>query len=337
MWDFKLGQVLGMMRKTLPFLLFRLGIYMLITLAYVLVTGGGAGIGWVAGKIGGDPGTGATYGGIAGFGLTSAVLYFMREYILYIVKAGHIAVLVELIDGKTLPLGKGQVEYAKDQVKSRFAESSVLFGVDQLIKGILKVFNRLMLGVANFIPIPGVQGLVKTASSIINMSLTYLDEVILAYYMRTGSSNPWASSQRALVLYAQNYKVMLKNAVFLTFIIWALTLLVFLLVLGPVFLIIQVVPEAAGFWTFLFTALLAFGIKAAVIDPIAMTALMQVFFKTIEGQEPNPEWEAKLDKTSKKFRELKAKAASWKPGQDGDAGLPADGPPPAPPTPPPGA
>ncbi len=334
MWDFKLGQVIGMMRKTMPFLLYRLGIYMAITLGYVLVTGGGAGIGWVAGKIGGDSATGASYGGLIGFGAASAALYFLREYILYIVKAGHIAVLIELLDGKSLPEGKGQVEYARDEVKSRFAESSVLFGVDQLIKGILKAFNRLMLGVANFIPIPGLQNLVKAASAVINMSLTYIDEVILAYYMKTNSDNPWKSAQRALVLYAQNYKVMLKNAVFLTFFIWLLTLLVFLLVLGPVFVIIQILPEMAGFWTFLFTALLAFGIKAAVIDPIAMTALMQVFFKTIEGQEPNPEWEAKLDKTSKKFRELKDKAADWRPGGSDDKGssdLPPQGPPPAPP------
>jgi hypothetical protein len=42
-----------------------------------------------------------------------------------------------------------------------------------------------------------------------------------------------------------------------------------------------------------------------------MTALMQVFFKVTEGQEPNPEWEAKLEKGSKKFREMKDKAVSW--------------------------
>jgi hypothetical protein len=42
-----------------------------------------------------------------------------------------------------------------------------------------------------------------------------------------------------------------------------------------------------------------------------MTALMQVFFKVTEGQEPNPEWEAKLEKGSKKFREMKDKAVAW--------------------------
>ncbi len=52
-------------------------------------------------------------------------------------------------------------------------------------------------------------------------------------------------------------------------------------------------------------------IKAALIDPFAMTALMQVFFKVTEGQQPNPEWEGKLEQGSKKFREMKDKATNW--------------------------
>ena len=39
--------------------------------------------------------------------------------------------------------------------------------------------------------------------------------------------------------------------------------------------------------------------------------LMQVFFKVTEGQVPIPEWEAKLEKGSKKFVALKDKAISW--------------------------
>lgn len=35
---------------------------------------------------------------------------------------------------------------------------------------------------------------------------------------------------------------------------------------------------------------------------------MPVFFRTIEGQSPNPEWEAKLSQMSGKFRKLKENA-----------------------------
>ena len=42
-----------------------------------------------------------------------------------------------------------------------------------------------------------------------------------------------------------------------------------------------------------------------------MTALMQVFFKVTEGQVSNPEWEARLEGVSCKFRELADKAKGW--------------------------
>jgi len=327
MWDFKLANVFGLMGKTLPFLIFRFLIFFAITLIAIAVTGGGAGIGWVAGQVLGDPGTGAGYGGLIGAGVVGAGLYFIREYLLYQVKAGHIAVLVHLLDGKPVPEGRGMVDYAKDQVKEYFKESSVLFGVDQLITGVLKTVNRTFNTIANFIPIPGLQGAVKFFNSIVNMSLTYVDEVLLAYYMKQvdagAEKNPWEHSRHALVLYGQNYKNLLKNAFWLTIFIWILTFIVFLLILGPVALLVAAVPALAGFWTFAFAALFAWGIKAALIDPIAMTALMQVYFKAIEGQQPNPEWDQKLDKMSGKFRELKSKAAAWISGDRPKAAEPA--------------
>jgi len=310
--DFKLGQVIGLMAKTMPFLVFRFLIYFAITLTYVLITGVGAGIGWGVGRIATeDPAGFSLWGGIFGFGLVSVVAYFLREYLLYMVKAGHIAVLVELMEGKELPQGRGQIDHAQKIVRERFTESSVLFGVDQIIKAVLKAFNRVFFSIANFIPIPGLQAIAGFLNTIVTLSLTYLDEVILAYNIKTRSDNPWQSSRTALVLYAQNYKAFLKNAFFLAFVIWGLTFLVFLIILGPVLAIVSFIPAVAGPLTLIIALVMAWGIKQAVIEPIAMTALMQVFFKVTEGQQANPEWEGKLDGVSKKFGEIKTKAADW--------------------------
>lgn len=311
MKDFSIRQVLGLLRQTAPFLVFRFLIYFTITLTYFVVTGAGAGIGYFVGTIGDDPGAYSVWGGVIGFGLVSAVMYFVREYLLYLVKAGHIAVLVELMDGKTLPDGRGQIDYAQGIVRERFAQSSVLFAVDQLIKGVLKVFNRTFFSIATLLPIPGLAGIAKFVNTIINLSLTYLDEVILAYNLRGRSENPWTSSREALVLYAQNYKSFLKNAFFLAFVIWGLTLIVFLLILAPVAGLVSLFPGSAGPLTVLIAIVFAWGVKQAVIEPIGMTALMQVFFKVTEGQTPDEEWDARLEKLSGKFRELKEKAASW--------------------------
>ncbi|MDO6748373.1 hypothetical protein [Gilvimarinus sp. 1_MG-2023] len=311
MWDFNLGAAVGLMRKTLPFLLMRLVVYVGITLAYMLVTGIGAGIGYGLTSVGDGQGGGAFMGGAIGFGLVSAVLYFAREYLLYLIKAGHIAVLVELIQDKELPEGRSQVEHGQAVVKERFKESSILFGVDQLIKGILRTLNRMTMTISNFIPIPAIRSLVGIVNKIINVSLTYVDEVILAYNIKTNSENPWQSSKTAIILYAQNYKVMLKNAVFLMLFMYVAGFVIFLLVLGPVAAIAALFPGAVGVWTVVFSVLLAWGIKAALLEPLAVTAMMQVYFKTIEGQTPNAEWEEKLNGASDKFREMGEKAVSY--------------------------
>jgi len=309
--NFSISTTIGLLRKTAPFLIFRFLIYFGITVGYFLLTGFGAGIGYGAGMIFGEAGGGAAYGGFFGFTGASAILYLIREYLLYIVKAGHIAVLVEVMDGGEIPDGRGQIEYAQGVVRERFAESSTLFAVDQLIKGVLKAFNKVFFAVATFIPIPGIEGLAKFLSTVFRLSLTYMDEVILAYSIRTRSTNPWASSRDAIVLYAQNYKIFLKNSVVLALIIWGLTAVVFLLVLGPVAGMVAMFPGTAGPMTFLLTLVFTWGIKEAIIEPFGMTALMQVFFKATEGQQPDIKWEQKLDSISGKFGELKTKATGW--------------------------
>ena len=52
MWDFSIGGSLGLMGRTLPFILLRMAVYFGITLGYILVTGMGAGVGWGVGGFG---------------------------------------------------------------------------------------------------------------------------------------------------------------------------------------------------------------------------------------------------------------------------------------------
>ncbi len=298
------------MMQTLPFVVLRMAVYFVITLAYILVTGTGAGIGFGVGALG-DAGfqTGSTFwGGLIGFGIVGAVMYWAREYILYIVKAGHIAVLVELIDGKQLPEGRSQVEHGRVVVTERFAQASVLLAVDQLIKGVLRAVTGLIRGLLTILPIPGVRQLTGILHAFLQVAVGFIDEVILAYAIRTGSTNPWASAKDALVLYGQNYKVMLKNAAWLSIIVYLLSFVVFLVMLAPAALVVYLMPGAWAAGGFVFALLFAWAVKAALLEPFAITCLMQVYFKTIEGQQPDPEWDARLEQMSGKFRDLKTRA-----------------------------
>jgi hypothetical protein len=323
MWDFSIGRTFGLMMKTMPFIVFRILVYAGIAVAYVLATGIGAGVGWGIGAFGdGDfRASSIFWGGAIGFGLTAGVLYFLREYILYIVKAGHIAVLVKLIDGEQVPDGQNQIGYATDIVRARFVEANVLFAVDQLVKGVLAAIIGIVQGVASLLPIPGLSNIVGIVRAFLRIAVGLVDEVILAYAIRTNSTNPWASAQTALVLYAQNYPTMLKNAAWLTVITYGLAFLVFLVMLAPAALVVYLIPGGWSAGGFLFALIFAWAVKAALIEPFAIAALIDVYFKTTAGQSPDPEWDGRIGSVSRKFSELKEKAAQWTGGRGAAGGL----------------
>lgn len=313
MWSFSIRQSMTLMIQTMPFILLRCAVYFGITLAYILATGIGSGIGWGIGSLGdeGFQAAATVWGGIAGFGLTAGVMYFLREYILYMIKAGHIAALVQLLDGNEMPGGKTQIHYARTVVQDRFAQASVLFALDQLIKGVVTAVTGLVQGIATVIPIPGIQQLMGVVRGFLRISVGLVDEVILAYAIRTESQNPWRSARTALVLYAQNAPGMLKNAAWLTAMVYGVSFLLFLVFLAPAAALVYVLPGAWSAGGVVFALLFAWAIKTAVIEPFAIACLLQAYFQAIEGQEPDPSWESRIDGVSRKFGELKDKAGQW--------------------------
>lgn len=307
MWDFSIRQSLGLMGRTLPFILLRMAVYFGITLGYILSTGAGVGLGWGIGAFG-DEGFRANatmWGGFAGFGLFGAFLYWAREYILYLVKAGHIAVLVALIDGEAIPQGRSQVQHAQAEVRQRFPQASALFVLDQLVKGVIRAISGLVRGLLTVLPIPGAQQLATILSAFLRVAVGFVDEVILAHAIRTRSDNAWLSAREALVLYGQNWRPMLRNAAWLAVIVYALSFAVFLLMLAPAALLVWMMPGAWAAGGVVFALLFAWSVKAALLEPFAIACMMQVFFRTTAGQRPNPEWEAKLEQMSGPFRKLK--------------------------------
>ncbi len=327
MWDFSISQALGLMRRTAPFLMFRVIVYFGITAALVIVTGTGAGLGWGIGNFGDEEfrASATGYGALGGFGLTAGVIFFFRDYLLYIVKAGHIAVMVELMTGGEVPDGRGQIDYAKDVVKARFGEASALFALDRVIKGVVGAITGLVQGLMSILPIPGLSNIMGVVRAYLRVAVGLVDEVILAHAIKTRATNPWASAREALVLYGQNARPMLVNAAWLTAIVYGLSFVVFLLMLAPAAAVVYLMPGAWSAGGLVFAIIFAWAVKAALIEPFAIACLLQVFFKVTEGQTPNPEWEAKLDKLSDKFRGMAAKASAWVTGAGRRGSAASDG------------
>jgi len=63
-----------------------------------------------------------------------------------------------------------------------------------------------------------------------------------------------------------------------------------------------------GAASIVFAIVFAWAVKAALIEPFAICCMMQAYFKVIEGQTPDPEWDAKLTSVSRKFKQIKEKA-----------------------------
>lgn len=313
MWDFEIGRTLGVVLRTWPFVVLRMLVYFGITVAYVLATGVGAGVGYGVGHILNDPDGPISFGlwgAVSGFGLTSAVLYWLREYILYIVKAGHIAVMVHLIEGREVPGGQSQIGYAREVVTARFGEANVLFVLDQLVKGALRAIAALVGGFAALLPIPGLSAIASFFSAVMRMSLTYVDEIILAYNVRLDSDTPFKTACQGVVLYAQNGKAMVKNALWLSILVWPIAIVVFLSALAPAAALLYYMPGQLAGWSFVLAIIFTWAFNSAFIEPFCIAALMQVYFRRIEGQEPDKQWERRLSETSKQFRELKERAAA---------------------------
>lgn len=58
---------------------------------------------------------------------------------------------------------------------------------------------------------------------IVSPTRALFDQVTVAQVFRHQDESAWATPRDSVVLYAQNYKGILKNAAFLAFIVWGLT------------------------------------------------------------------------------------------------------------------
>jgi len=219
--------------------------------------------------------------------------------------------MVELLRGREIPGGRGQIDYATDMVKGHFGQASALFALDRLIAGVLGTITGLIQGLMSIVPIPGLANLMGVVRAYLRVSVGLLDEVMLAHTMDTKSGNPYAASRDALVLYAQNATPVMINAAWLTLIVYALSFLVFLVMLAPAAAAVYMIPGAWSAGGLVFALIFAWAVKAALIEPFAIACMLQVFFKVTDGQTPNPEWERKLDAASAKFKTMGQKAAGW--------------------------
>jgi hypothetical protein len=315
--DCSVSSAIGLLIKSLPYALMRFAVLMGFSLATIV---------WMIVMFGGAAWAGTHIAGIFGFVwfISCAVAggWFwatMLRYFLHLIECGHVAVLTELIVRGQIGNGtESMFEYGKRIVTAKFGEVNVLFGINLLVRGVVNAVHNTLEGIGNMLPIPGVEGIANLVTAILRAATRYMDKVIFSYNLARGDANPWKSAQDGVVYYAQNAKPILKQAVWIVVLEYALTAAMWVVLLIPAAVLTSILPsslrEMGGLVTIIIAVLFALSARGAFVKPIFLIMLMVNFHTLIEHQPVNEEWVNRLNQLSDKFRDLEKKARDYMAG-----------------------
>ncbi|MBI4863078.1 MAG: hypothetical protein HY815_22855 [Candidatus Riflebacteria bacterium] len=306
------------MIELFPFLLYRLAVYGAVGLAILTYWALVLGLIWIGSAIAGVLGVVIL---LVALGVNWGLLALVRNYLLYVVNAGYIAVLTQVVAFGSLPAGVSQTKFAKDAVAGRFKEVSVLAAVDELVKGVVRAFNATLEGIASILPVPGLDQVVAIVNAVVRVAATNIDEVVLSLAFLRKEQNIWEVARDGVLLYAQNWKTVLTMAAALVVVEWALVVvcaLVLLTLLGlPTWALFPPSWPLVKTMGLIVPLVLTYVIRLALIHPLVVTALLLTFHQCIKGQKIDPSWDAKLTEVSDRFRTLKERALGGGPAVSG--------------------
>jgi hypothetical protein len=317
-----LGEALGLLGKTLPFIWIRLGSYLLLGLGLGVYFGVVGGVAWLLGQLWAPLGVILF---LASFVGAIGIVRWVTRYYFYLLKAAHTSVMTEFIVHGRGP-SEGQVAHGRKQVMERFKDTSIMFAVDQLVDGVVRRIVRTVVRIVDILPIPGIDSLGKLLERVALMSSTYVDESILSRAYMKREQNVWGVAHEGVVLYAQAWKPIVANAVVLSLISYVEFFLL-LVILGLPALAIAAVLPAMGPVLGVMVVVLAWMLKLAVADAWSLAATLLAYHRTTADMTPDPEWVARLEGMSDKFKELgrKARDAVATRTERPDSEEPADG------------
>ena len=244
-------------------------------------------------------------------GVWGSIHWVIKHYLGYMVKAGHVAVIAQSFKDGAIPANP--VVFGKDRVKDRFATSNVYFVVDKLVAGAVKQLQKILGKVTGLLGnMPG-GGVIQTIGNMfIDISLGYIDECCLGYSFYHSEQNVYKSSADGVVVYAQNWKQLLKDGAKTTFIV----LLTILVVTILSFALIGGLFKLLGWSMFvaaIFSIFVSISVKYAFVDSWILVKMMSSYFTAANNTVITYDLYAKLSNLSNKFKELFRKGAETDP------------------------
>lgn len=298
--DLHFGRASKIFAQTLPYVLLRIGVGVLMGLLTVVYFGAvAAGLWFLRDSL--------SFFILLGVGVVSFILFllflrFIRKYVLYLVSAGHIATIAHIVDTGEVP--DNQISFGKDKVTSHFAEASALFVVDKLIKSVLKQFNSAVISLASLVDfVPALKNIITILRKAITLAGRNLDEAILAHIFLHEEKGNWTAARDGLVLYAKCWKPVLTTAVVIVLGMYAVVGLA-ALVLAP---IAGVVGQFSPILEFVGWAVVA-GVVATlhfgVVSPWVKTVIVTTFLIESQDQTPDSQTIDRLEEKSSDFKQI---------------------------------
>lgn len=300
----QVGRALRIVSQTMPYVMYRAGIYGAACLGGVVYLGllGIVGLVFSAGAFWLLLALSLGLVGVLGWGR------LIRMYFSYLIEAGHVALITEIVAQDQAPRAISQPEWAKDRVTRYFRDANVLALIDQFVKGIVRTINRRLVDVSMVVPIPASKGAVNL---VVDYSLGYMDDVVLAHAFKTQNENVFDAAKEAIVLYCQLWKDLLKDAVAVAVLGIGFAIVAAVLWMVPLGIVASILPETWGTMKlalFLMAVLLGISTKWILFDPVARASTLLAFLEASDQVTPNADWQARLESESDAFRELKRKA-----------------------------
>ena len=309
-------------KKTMPFVWGRFGMQLALNLGIIIYF---AVIIWLCMMFIETQSVIAVIVGFIGLVIGLKIYSFGCEYIGYMIKAAHVAVIGELALYGKVPDGVKITEYGKQKVKERFLTANAFFAIDKLMSSAVKQIQNMISKVGGmFEKIEIVQTIISIVNIFVGIVLGYVDEAVLARVFQKKEDGAWKASCDGVVLYFQNWKEILKNALVIT-----LGIVAFYAVgMGALYLIIGLISGGAGdIWAILFILIAFFlidVIKVAFIDSYVTISVVNKYLPLTINQQPALDIYEKAQGWSKKFKDMcnKAKEEPQPVAQAAVAGVP---------------
>jgi len=202
--------------------------------------------------------------------------FALRIYGRYMVRVGHIAVIVRVV--KTSKLPRDQIGYGFGMVKKHFMTANMFFILDKLVHHAVVELQSVMRGaLMNLGLLAGLVSMFK--HNLIN----HIDECCIGYAFLHKNQKPLKSTLHGIVTYVSLWEIMAKRAVVLTLESVGISFLFY--GTGITFLLLGVFSQNyIGITASLLIIFIGGAVKSCVLDTYVMVNMLVAFIQEVQKQ-----------------------------------------------------